>query len=243
MAPKVRIGTSGWVYDHWQGPFYPEELPQAEWFNHFSDHFATVEINNTFYNLPPARTFRQWHDQAPPGFRYAVKASRYITHMKKLKEPREALERLLERTAILKSYRGPLLVQLPPHWRANPERLEAFLELLPGGLDCAFEFRDPSWYDERIRSLLDEAGCAFVVHDMVDAPAPKWQAGDFVYLRFHGSEGAYQGRYGKQRLKPWARFVRESRDAGRDVYAYFNNDQKGYAVKDALALAELVGQS
>jgi uncharacterized protein YecE (DUF72 family) len=238
---RMRIGTSGYVYDHWAGAFYPEDLPRDDWFAHYAEHFDTVEINNTFYNLPGAKTFDGWAADAPDGFLYAVKASRYLTHRKKLKDPVEPWETFWSNVRRLDESLGPVLFQLPPRWRRNPERLAAFCDILPDGLAAAFEFRDPSWHCDAVFELLDQAGHALCVHDMADAEAPRRAVGPFVYCRFHGSEGAYQGRYGRNRLRPWARWLRnEAETEGRDVYAYFNNDQKGYAVKDALALRELL---
>jgi len=238
-TPTLHIGTSGYIYEHWQGTFYPDDLPQGDWFDFYANHFDTVEINNTFYNLPEADTFKDWAKRAPEDFRYAVKASRYLTHMKKLKDPKNPWKKFWQRVQHLSDHLGPILFQLPPKWNCNPDRLEAFLGILPDNLIAAFEFRDPSWHCKEIFTLLEQAGCALCVHDMEGCAVPRQASGDLLYARFHGSEDAYQGRYGRNRLQPWARWLRENGpDSGRDLYAYFNNDQKGYAVKDALALRE-----
>jgi uncharacterized protein YecE (DUF72 family) len=242
MSPgTIRIGTSGYQYDHWQEIFYPADLAKDEWFAHYASHFPTVEINNTFYNLPDPETFEAWAGAAPEGFLYAIKASRYITHMKKLKDPEESLANLWDGVRRLGPHRGPILFQLPPNWHCNPDRLAAFLDALPEEANAVFEFRDPSWYCEEVYGLLDARGAAFCVHDLEDLASPKRARGPIAYIRFHGSEGAYRGRYGKNRLRPWARWVRsQAEDAGRDVYAYFNNDSEGHAVKDASALRDLL---
>jgi len=238
LAGRARVGTSGWVYPHWRGKFYPKGLAQEEWFGFFAERFHTVEINNTFYNLPSETTFRQWRDQAPAGFLYAVKASRYLTHMKKLKKADGALDRFLDRARELGPRLGPVLFHLPPRWKKNPDRLASFVERLPDGPLYAFEFRDPSWYDEDIVRILRERDCAFCVHDMKGCEAPKWTAGAFAYLRFHGPRGGYGGKYGGNRLRPWVRWIRERLSEGRDVYAYFNNDAQGNAIEDARTLLD-----
>ncbi|MFW5857042.1 MAG: DUF72 domain-containing protein [Planctomycetota bacterium] len=237
----IRIGTSGYTYDHWTGAFYPGDLPQDRWLSHYAKHFETVEINNTFYQLPDPHTFDNWAASAPNGFVYAVKASRYLTHMKKLKDPEEPWSAFWKGARRLGDALGPVLVQLPPHWRCNPDRLDAFLSILPDAARVAVEFRDASWHCDTIYDLLADSRHALCVHDMAEAEAPRRAVGAFAYCRFHGSAGAYKGRYGKQRLRPWARWLRcEAEEEGRDVYAYFNNDQKAYAVQDAFALRELI---
>ena len=237
------IGTSGYDYDHWSGGFYPKDLAHDEWFDHYAQHFRTVEINNTYYNLPEPKTFRDWKSRAPEGFVYAVKASRYMTHMKKLKDPREPWQNFWNGVRKLGDRLGPILFQLPPHWRCNPERLETFLKLLPRSVQPAFEFRDPDWYNDTVYGLLEDAGAALVRHDMEGSATPEdARTGGFGYYRFHGSEGAYEGRYGKNRLRPWARRIRNDIEDGRRVYVYFNNDQNTYAVRDAVALREMIEQ-
>ena len=148
--PPIHIGCSGWNYRHWKGAFYPETMRSPQWFSFYSEHFDSVEINNTFYNLPDEEVFDQWRQQAPPGFRYAVKASRYLTHMKKLRDPVEPVERLITRARRLGPHLGPILYQLPPRWRSNSERLRGVLEILPRDLVHVFEFRDVSWYNDEV---------------------------------------------------------------------------------------------
>jgi uncharacterized protein YecE (DUF72 family) len=238
---QVRIGTSGWIYKHWRGAFYPERLPAREWFAFYARSFDTVEINNTFYRLPSADAFAAWRDQAPPGFLYAVKASRYLTHMKKLKDPAPALERILGRSRLLGPHLGPVLYQLPPHWRCDLDCLRQFLAALPRDLWHVFEFREPSWYNDAVRDLLTEAGVGFCVHDMRGSESPDWVTGPLAYLRFHGpTELKYAGRYTPDHLRRSAERIEQIRDAGHDVFAYFNNDNRGYAVANARELKELL---
>lgn len=235
----VRIGASGWIYAHWRGVFYPRELPGSRWFEHYCGVFDTVEINNTFYRLPAAEVFDAWREQAPAGFLYAVKANRFLTHMKKLKDPVEPLQRMLERMRRLGAHLGPILYQLPPRWRPDPGRLRGFCRELPRGLTHVLEFRDPGWLTEEIYGTLEEHGVALCIHDLVPGH-PRRLTARTAYLRFHGTSGKYGGRYSRAQLASWAEWMRGAAAAGRDVYAYFNNDLEGHAVRDALALRELL---
>ena len=237
---RLRIGTSGWVYPHWRGIFYPPDLPQSRWYTHYAKEFDTVEINYSFYRLPSEAAFDRWREQAPEGFLYAVKANRYLTHIKRLKDAAEPLERFLSRARRLGDKLGPILWQLPPRWRANPERLETFAALLPPDLTHAFEFRDPRWFVEPVRRILEQHGLAFCIFDMPGLPCPAWVTSDVVYLRFHGSGVVYGGRYGREGLQPWATRIREWLCEGQRVYAYFNNDAFGFAVEDARELRDLL---
>jgi uncharacterized protein YecE (DUF72 family) len=242
-AGSVRVGTSGWIYRHWRGTFYPEGLPAKRWFAFYSEHFDTVEINYTFYRLPPAETFAAWRRQAPPGFLYAVKASRFLTHRKKLKDPLQPLETLLERARRLGPSLGPVLYQLPPRWRCDLDRLAGFLRLLPADLTHVFEFRDPSWYNPAVRELLTEHGAGFCIHDLRGCSSPDWVTARAVYLRFHGpTETPYAGRYPEHHLRAWAERIGRLAREGHDVYAYFNNDDRAFAAFNARELRELVGQ-
>ncbi len=234
------IGTSGWVYPHWRGVFYPPALPQSRWHHHYAKHFDTVEINYSFYRLPSPEAFDRWREQAPSGFVYAVKANRFITHVKRLKDAAEPLERFLTCARRLGDKLGPVLWQLPPRWRANPERLEAFTALLPADLTHVFEFRDARWFIQPVRDILERFGLTFCVFDMRGLSCPAWVTSDVVYLRFHGAEAVYGGRYGHDGLQPWADRIREWLAEGRTVYAYFNNDAFGNAVDDAQTLQTLI---
>jgi uncharacterized protein YecE (DUF72 family) len=233
--PLARIGCSGWQYKHWRGDFYPDKLPQHRWLEYYSARFNTVEINNTFYRLPEAPAFSRWAGQAPPGFVYAVKASRFLTHMKKLKDPQEPLNRLLERADHLDAALGPVLFQLPPRWPLNIERLSVFLEALPPRHRYAIEFREPTWYADDVLALLERHHVALCLHDMPGSASQRIITGRFVYVRFHGVE-KYSGSYSDRTLDEWADWLSGRLTAGIPVYAYFNNDIGGHAPRDAVRL-------
>jgi uncharacterized protein YecE (DUF72 family) len=229
------------MYRHWRGVFYPPDLPVKDWFRYYAQHFNTVEINSTFYRLPAPETFLDWLLQAPRGFLYAVKASRFLTHRKKLKDPEEALQTMLQRYRLLGPSLGPILYQLPPRWRCDLERLRHFLALLPRDLSHVFEFRDPSWCNEAVRALLEETGMSFCIHDMRDFLCPLWVTGPVIYLRFHGPTARkYAGRYPIDDLQVWAERIHFLQGAGRPVYMYFNNDDRGYALVNAREMRNLL---
>lgn len=236
----LRIGCSGWQYQHWRGDFYPAGLPQSRWFAHYAGTFDTVEINNSFYRLPEAGTFEAWKHQAPPGFLYAVKASRFLTHMKKLKEPEDALSRFFENARHLSPHIGPILYQLPPGWSVDVGRFEHFLRALPKRYRHTVEFRDPSWYDERIFDLLRRYGVALCLHDMQASATGRMTVGPFVYVRFHHGTAKYGGRYSDERLDEWADWLALQVAEGMDVFAYFNNDTGGHAPRDAVRLRDRI---
>jgi len=239
----IRIGTSGWHYDHWAGVFYPEGLPKTRWFSYYCRHFDTVEINNTFYQLPKEKTFKDWHEQAPKGFLYTVKANRYITHLKRLKDPKEPLKRFFDRVKLLQKNVGPILYQLPPNFHKNLDRLESFLDALPKDRIAIFEFRHKSWFSDDTYELLDTFDAGFCVHDMPDIVPPRVVTGSSIYVRFHGATGKYQGNYPKQTLKKWARWIKEHSNQVRRIYAYFNNDTHGYAIENAKTLKDQLSNS
>jgi uncharacterized protein YecE (DUF72 family) len=234
--PDLRIGTSGYQYDHWRGLFYPEDLPKSRWFAHYAQHFDTVEINNTFYGLPKPSAFDHWREQAsrashaPPGFLYVLKFSSYGSHRKKLLNPQQSIGLFLDRAHRLGPFFGPILLQLPPHWKANPDRLDAFLSASPPGQRWAVEFRDPSWLCEAVYSVLRKHAAALCIHDLIENH-PYVITADWVYLRYHG--GPDEGNYRPQYLAAQARRIREHLRRGLDVFAYFNNDIHGYAVANA----------
>jgi uncharacterized protein YecE (DUF72 family) len=236
----VRIGTSGWVYNHWRGILYPAELPQHDWFAAYAAVFDTVEINNSFYRLPSAATFAAWRDQAPAGFLYALKASRFLTHMKKLKDPEEPLRRCFERAEQLGPTLGPVLYQLPSHWQVNLERFAHFLAALPKGYQHVVEFRDASWLVEEVFELMEQHQVAHCLHDMQPLKIPLRLTAPMVYVRFHGTS-RYGGDYPRETLELWARRIAEWRSEGRDVCVYFNNDIGGHAIHNARTLRELLG--
>jgi uncharacterized protein YecE (DUF72 family) len=240
---RARVGCSGWQYKHWRGDFYPSGLPQARWFDHYASVFDTVEINNTFYRLPERSVFAAWAQNAPAGFEFAIKASRFLTHMKKLKDPEEPIHRLLSRARALGTHLGPVLYQLPPGWKLDADRFEHFVDLLPRDAKHVIEFREPTWYEPRIRTLLKRHGVALCLHDMPGSATERASEGPFIYVRFHGASSKYGGSYGDDRLERWAVWLNEQRARGCDVYAYFNNDVGGHAPRNALTLRRLLDKS
>jgi uncharacterized protein YecE (DUF72 family) len=238
--PSIHIGTSGWHYEHWRGPFYPRGLSPKAYLQYYMERFHTVEINNSFYQLPKEETFASWRDTVPEHFIFAVKGSRYITHMKKLKDPQEAVSTFLERVEVLGDKTGPILFQLPPRWRANPERLASFLEALPTQFRYAFEFRDPSWFIPQVYDALATHGAAFCIYELGGQVSPKEVTADFVYVRLHGPKGAYQGQYSKEVLAGWAGAFATWVGQGKETYCYFDNDEAGYAAQDAMNIQEMI---
>jgi uncharacterized protein YecE (DUF72 family) len=239
MAKQVRIGTSGWHYRHWKGTFYPAHLPQSGHFGYYLSRFDTVELNNSFYRLPAAGTFAAWKDTTPEGFIFSVKASRFITHMKKLKDPATSMTKFLDNVVYLGEKLGPVLFQLPPGWKINAERLAEFLQYLPKAMRCVFEFRNKTWYDGQIFGLLRQHGCAFCIYELDGHLSPLEVTADFVYIRLHGPSGKYAGSYDDHILKNWAGRIKKWRRQ-HDVYVYFDNDQAGYAAFNAVRLKELL---
>jgi len=237
---KIHIGTSGWHYAHWRGPFYPPNLPAKKFLEYYAQSFSSVEINNTFYHLPKKETLAAWRDTAPRGFLFAAKASRFITHMKKLKDPEKSLAPFLDVVEALGEKLGPILFQLPPRWKFQPSRLEEFLKTLPSRRRYAFEFRDPGWLNPAAYELLTKWKAAFCIYDFAGRQSPTAITADFIYLRFHGPEGPYQGQYGPQALARWAVQFLDWVKEGKEVFCYFDNDEAGYAVADALRLKEAV---
>ena len=239
---NMHVGCSGWVYRHWRGIFYPEGLPQKRWFERYSEEFDTVEINASFYRLPLASTFEGWREKAPPGFHYAVKVNRFITHMKKLLDCEAEVDRFIELARPLGPKLGPLLFQLPPSLHKNLDRLDTFLARLPKDIEQVIEFRHRSWYDEDVLALLESHGVGFVCHDLKGLISPKWASGRTAYVRFHGTSGRYHGRYSDDALMDWANWCRQQKQHGRSVWCYFNNDIHGHAIEDARTLKSMIGQ-
>jgi uncharacterized protein YecE (DUF72 family) len=236
LRARARVGCSGWEYKHWRGDFYPPDVPKSRWFEYYAARFDTVEINNTFYRLPEQSTFAAWAARAPSGFTFAVKASRFLTHMKKLKDPEEPLSRLFDRMRPLSRHVGPVLYQLPPGWKLDRDRLEHFLQALPNGARHVLEFRDPSWYADDVKAALERHGVSLCLHDMRGSATGRERVGPIVYVRFHGASGHYSGAYPPDRLRTWAEWLNAQRAHGADVYAYFNNDVGGHAPRDAATL-------
>lgn len=239
MSPsKYHIGTSGWVYPHWRGKFYPAGLPQSKWFEFYSSRFSTVEINNSFYRLPSEKALDRWRDNAPGGFIYAVKVSRFITHIKKLKDVSRPLSTFIERARRLDVRLGPLLYQLPPGMRRDDARLESFLSLLPGDLLHTIEFRHESWLHNDVFNMLRRYNIALCIFDTPVVRCPLVATADFAYIRMHGSSGMYSSCYRDEELEHWAKSISAlSRDL-KSVYIYFNNDAEGFAVNNAKMLKE-----
>jgi uncharacterized protein YecE (DUF72 family) len=252
---SIRIGCSGWNYRHWRGPFYPADVPVRLWFEYYAKSFDTVEVNNTFYRLPEPETFAAWRDRAPDGFLFGIKASRFLTHLKRLKEPEEPVARLFEHARELGDHFGPILYQLPGSFHRDLDRLEAFLALLPrtlgeaGGtpkphvLRHAIEFRHPSWYVDETYVLLEQHSVAMCLHDKAGSAITDPFVGPFDYIRFHGPGGRYFGRYELRRLETWAARIREQFCRGRHVFAYFNNDPEGMAIINARELKQLLEEA
>ena len=224
---QVRVGTSGFHYEHWREVFYPPELPKGRWLPFYARHFDTVELNNPFYRLPERSTFEGWASQVPPGFTFAVKASRFLTHVKRLQDPQEPLRRFFDRAVGLGETLGPVLYQLPPQMHRDLGRLEAFLDALPPGHRHVVEFRHASWYTQEV----------------LRCETPVRATSDFVYARFHGPVGYYAGCYSPEALAEWAERLAALAVERRALYTYFNNDMHGYAVQNARQLRDLLGRA
>lgn len=235
----ILIGTSGWQYDDWRGDLYPEGVAKKDWLAYFSERFPCVEVNNTFYNLPREETFVRWRTGSAEDFVFAVKASRFITHIRRLRDCREPVGRLWKRAGRLGRKLGPVLYQLPPNLRADPPLLEDFLGLLPKRQEAAFEFRHDSWLEDRTLALLDDAGCALVLGDRPGWRIPEIVTGGWSYVRFHRGRADDFG-YTRRKLRRWADRIGEL-DARR-AYVFFNNDPGGAAVRDARTLTELLDE-
>src|SRR5437763_5877362 len=209
VVKGVRVGTSGWHYNHWRGPFYDTTTTGAQMLAHYVRQFDTVELNNSFYRLPSEEAFEAWRDSTPDDFLFAVKASRFITHNKKLKDPQAALENIIPRAEILGRKLGPILFQLPPRWHVNPDRLDSFLEMLPARHCYAFELRDPTWHIEPVYKLLRKYNAAFCIYELAGFQSPLEITADFTYVRLHGPAGKYQGNYSGEALRTWAKRIQK----------------------------------
>jgi uncharacterized protein YecE (DUF72 family) len=240
----VLVGTSGWQYRHWRDAFYPRDVPQRRWLEYYAGHFPTVENNGTFYRLPARRTFEQWRERTPDGFVMAVKASRYLTHIRRLRDPAEPVRRMLDAFAGLGDRLGPVLIQLPPGMKADPELLDGTLSQFPADKRVAVEPRDASWWTDEIRAVLTDRGAALCWADRTGEPVtPLWRTTDWGYLRFHEGTADPWPRYTDQSLRGWAERVASTWPKQASVYAYFNNDQNGAAVTDATAFAKLTSEA
>ena len=243
MTATVHIGTSGWHYKDWMSVFYPAGSSPSDLLKFYASHFDTVEINNSFYKLPTIQTFENWRDTTPKKFRFAVKASRFITHMKKLKDPRRSSEQFLLATEHLGPKLGPILFQLPPRWHLNTQRLKDFLLVLPNGFRYVFEFRDSTWLNPEVYQILRDHNAAFCVHDFADMKIPREITATFTYVRFHGPTSTkYAGSYSDVQLRRWAEWIKEQRKLLDGVYVYFNNDPGAAAVRNASTLKRLIAE-
>jgi uncharacterized protein YecE (DUF72 family) len=236
------IGTSGWHYEHWRGLFYPERLTKPKWLEFYAQHFTTVELNSSFYRLPSERAFVNWRESSPKDFVFAIKVSRFITHIKRLKNVEEPLQNFLTRADFMQDKLGPLLYQLPPSMKRNDETLEAFLAILPRQYRHVFEFRHKSWFDDDVFNILEKYNAGLCVFDMPDFTCPVVATADFAYVRFHGSTGLYRSCYSDKELSDWAKKIEELGKNLEAVYIYFNNDAGAYAVRNAETLGRLLAE-
>jgi uncharacterized protein YecE (DUF72 family) len=237
MSPgAIHIGTSGWHYQHWKGPVYPDKLPASKMLEYYTQHFDTVELNNTFYRLPTENGLETWRESTPSGFLFAAKGSRFLTHMKKLKDPAPGIAKFFERVDRLGKKLGPIVFQLPPWWEVNAARMEEFLEALPPRHKYAFELRNPTWHTAEIYRLLRRRNAAFCIFEIAGEFSGLEVTANFTYVRLHGPGGAYQGSYPHATLHKWAERIGAWRKDLGGVYVYFDNDQAGYAVQNAREL-------
>jgi uncharacterized protein YecE (DUF72 family) len=237
------VGTSGWQYAHWRGVFYPDGLPPRMWLPYFAERFRTVEVNNTFYNLPDRSVFEHWFKTSPPDFVFALKMSRFLTHLKRLHDPEQPVKRFMERARRLGRKLGPVLVQLPPGFGVDLERLDATLKLFPRSVRVAVEFRDETWFTEETRALLERRRVALCLADSPRRKQPMWRTAGWGFVRFHEGKGPHEPGYERDVLRRWVERVAEMWPAKQDVYVYFNNDAAGYAIRDAVTFAELAAAS
>jgi uncharacterized protein YecE (DUF72 family) len=239
---RIFIGTSGWSYKSWRGPFFPDEVMIKHHLQFYATQFDSAELNGVFYRTPTLAAVRGWRDNTSDDFVFAWKASKFITHWKRLSgKSRNSLALIQERLKILGHKAGPVLFQLPPQFKANPERLDSFLKLVPKRWRVSFEFRDDSWYCAEVLKLLGKHGVALCISDHADAPAPWEVTAPFVYVRGHGPTGRYKGHYSERTLREWSERILRWKRGRKDVYVYFDNDQTSAAPADALKLMRMLG--
>jgi uncharacterized protein YecE (DUF72 family) len=240
----LRIGTSGWQYRHWRRCFYPTDVPTTRWLEYYAAHFETVEVNNTFYRLPSAATFGDWHARVPPRFAFAIKASNYLTHYRRLREPEEAVARLLQRSAPLRSKRAVILLQLPPNLKSAPDDLDATLRAFGSQVRVAVEVRHPSWFCDDVRSVLTDHGAALCFADRGSrATTPCWNTAGWTYLRFHSGRARPESCYGDQALRSWVGRLVDEFTNDIDGFVYFNNDAHGCALRDANTFCDFANRA
>jgi uncharacterized protein YecE (DUF72 family) len=241
-AGSIHVGTSGWHYKHWVGPFYPPKTGVGCYLDFYKGRFSAAEINGSFYRMPSLATLAAWREAVPADFRFAAKASRFITHAKKLALPISLYERFFDGIGTLAPKLGPILFQLPPRWRFNADRLATFLDALPRHYRYAFEFREPSWLNEEAYALLRQHGAALCLYHIAGFESPAVVTTDFVYIRLHGPGGKYQGSYDDAALRRWTKSIRAWSREGRSVWCFFDNDDSGHAAKDALRLTRMLAR-
>lgn len=238
---QIFIGTSGWNYKHWIGTFYPVDTKTGDQLSFYTKQFKTVELNNPFYHLPSPQTFANWRKNTPKDFLFAVKASRFITHNKKLNVEKENIALFLNSAKRLKEKLGPILFQLPPKWNVNTERLERFLKKLPKKYRYTIEFRNQTWYTQEVYDILRKYNCSFCIYELAGHRSPHEITADFVYVRLHGpTPSKYAGSYSDKVLKDWAKICLQWKKQGKNVYVYFDNDQLGYAAFNAKSLLSFI---
>jgi uncharacterized protein YecE (DUF72 family) len=236
----VLVGTSGWQYRDWKGRFYPDGVRQADWLEYYAEQFSTVEVNNAFYRLPERSVFERWAERTPPDFVMAVKASRYLSHVKRLRDSAEPVNRLLQRARGLGSKLGPILIQLPPNLPARLEDLAATLDAFGSEVRLAVEFRHPSWFTEETCDVLKQRQAALCLADSPHRKTPIWRTADWGYVRFHEGRATPRPCYGRQALHTWSCRLVDLYGPDEDVYAYFNNDQQACAVFNAREFRKLM---
>ena len=232
MSSMIHIGTSGFCYNHWKKLFYPADLPQRQWLEFYSERFACVEINNSFYRLPSEATLVSWRKRTPPDFIFVLKGSRYITHIKRLLGCKEAINIFYKRAGLLQHKLGPILWQLPPRFKINISRLKEFLDLLPANPIPVLEFRNSTWFTTEVYEVMEEKGTALCVHDMPSSNCPNVAVGPLLYIRFHGPTGRYSGNYTRAMLGKYVKWVKQT--GAKNIYAFFNNDIGAHAIRNAL---------
>jgi uncharacterized protein YecE (DUF72 family) len=240
ISLKYYIGCSGWHYDHWRGLYYPEGLPKSKWLQFYAKQFNTVELNNSFYHLPSEKAFATWRESTPEDFVFAVKVSRFITHIKRLRNLGSAVENFLSRACLLQDKLGPFLYQLPPNMKRNDAVLESFLASLPQKYQHVFEFRNESWIQDSVFNILRRYNTGLCVFDMPGFTCPLVATSDFAYIRFHGSASLYSSCYSNEELSQWAQKIAHLSENVKSIYIYFNNDAEAFAVKNALTLTKFI---